>query len=143
MKLFVDTGSFIALTDADDENHKPAAAFSRNAKERGTGFVTTNFVVCETMNYLKARISHHSAVLFRENLKKNGFIEMVTVTPSIEDAAFTIFKRYTDKGFSFTDCTSFSIMRSLKLKGALPLTNILSNLKASAPCPESQLIVDE
>ena len=118
MKLFVDTGAFIALTDGDDENHKAAAAFYRNAKEKGTRFVTTNFVVCETMNYLRARISHHIAVLFRENLKKSGFIEIVTVTPSIEDAAFTIFKRHTDKDFSFTDCTSFSIMRSLKLKSA-------------------------
>ena len=116
MKLFVDTGAFIALTDADDENHKAAASFYRNAKEKGTRFVTTNFVVCETMNYLRARISYNIAVLFRENLKKSGFIEIVTVTPSIEDAAFTIFKRYTDKDFSFTDCTSFSIMRSLKLK---------------------------
>jgi predicted nucleic acid-binding protein len=35
MKLFVDTGAFIALTDGDDENHKAAAAFYRNAKEKG------------------------------------------------------------------------------------------------------------
>jgi hypothetical protein len=118
MKLFVDTGAFIALTDADDENHKPAVTFYRNAKEKGTRFVTTNFVICETMNYLRARISHNTAALFRENLKKSGFIDIVTVTPSIEDAAFTIFKRYTDKDFSFTDCTSFSIMSSLKLKSA-------------------------
>ena len=118
MKLFIDTGAFIALTDADDENHKAAAAFYRNAKEKGTRFVTTNFVLCETLNYLRARISHNTAVLFRENLKKSGFLEIVTVTPSIEDAAFTIFKRYTDKDFSFTDCTSFSIMKSLKLKSA-------------------------
>lgn len=118
MKLFVDTGAFIALTDADDENHKAAASFYRNAKEKGARFVTTNFVVCETMNYLRARISHQIAVLFRENLKKSGFIEIVTVTPAIEDAASTIFKRYTDKDFSFTDCTSFSMMRSLKIKEA-------------------------
>ena len=118
MRLFVDTGAFIALTDADDENHKAAAEFYRKSKEKGTRFVTTNFVVCETMNYLRARISHPIAVLFRENLKKSGFIEIVTVTPSIEDAAFAIFKRYTDKDFSFTDCTSFSIMSSLKLKSA-------------------------
>jgi len=118
MKLFVDTGAFIALTDADDENHKAAAVFYRNAKEKGTRFVTTNFVVCETLNYLRARISHNIAVLFRENLKKSRFIEIVTVTPSIEDTAFTIFKQYTDKDFSFTDCTSFAIIRSLKLKNA-------------------------
>lgn len=118
MKLFVDTGAFIALTDADDENHKAAVAFYRNSKEKGARFVTTNFVACETMNYLRARISHNVAVLFRENLKKSVFIEIITVNPSIEDVAFAIFKRYTDKDFSFTDCTSFSIMKSLKLKRA-------------------------
>jgi hypothetical protein len=118
MKLFVDTGAFIALIDADDENHKAAAAFYRNSKEKGARFVTTNFVVCETMNYLRARISHDIAVLFRENLKKSGFNEVITVTASIEEGAFAIFKRYADKEFSFTDCTSFSIMRSLKLKTA-------------------------
>ncbi len=116
MRLFVDTGAFIALTDADDENHKSAAAFYRNAREKGTRFVTSTFVVCETMNYLRARISHPVVVLFRESLKKSSLIKIVTVTPSIEDAAFTIFKRYIDKDFSFTDCTSFSLMRSLKLK---------------------------
>jgi predicted nucleic acid-binding protein len=118
MKLFVDTGAFIALADADDENHKNAAAFYRNSREKGTFFLTTNFVVCETMNYLRARVSHHIAVLFRENLKKSRFIEIATVTPSVEDEAFTIFKRYADKDFSFTDCTSFSVMKSLKLKSA-------------------------
>lgn len=118
MKLFVDTGAFIALADADDENHKSAAAFYRNAREKGTRFITTNFVVCETLNYLRARISHPIAVLFLENLKKSGFIEIATISPSVEDKAFTIFKRYTDKDFSFTDCTSFSMIRSLKLKSA-------------------------
>jgi hypothetical protein len=118
MKLFVDTGAFIALADADDENHKSAAAFYRDAREKGARFITTNFVVCETLNYLRARLSHRIAVLFLENLRKSGFIEIATVTPSVEEEAFTIFKRYADKDFSFTDCTSFSVMKSLKLKNA-------------------------
>ena len=135
MKLFVDTGAFIALTDADDENHKAAVAFYRKAKEKGMRFVTTNFVVCETMNYLRARISHKIAVLFRENLKKSAFIEIVTVTPFIEDSAFTIFKRYTDKDFSFTDCTSFSIMSSLKLKSAFAFDKHFEQLEGVGRLP--------
>lgn len=135
MRSFVDTGAFIALTDRDDENHKAAAAFYRSAKEKGTRFVTTNFVVCETLNYLRARISHAIAVLFRENLKKSGVFEIVTVTPSIEEAAFTIFKKYGDKEFSFTDCTSFSMMKSLKLKTAFAFDRHFDQLEGIGRLP--------
>ncbi len=135
MKLFVDTGAFIALTDADDANHNAAAAFYRSSKEKGTRFVTTDFVACETMNYLRSRISHQVAVLFRENLKKSGFIEIVRVTPSIEEAAFVIFKQYIDKDFSFTDCTSFSIMRSLGLKKAFAFDKHFEQLEGISRLP--------
>jgi hypothetical protein len=135
MKLFVDTGAFIALADADDENHKAAAAFYRNSKEEGARFVTTNFVVCETMNYLRSRISHQVAVLFRENLNKSGFIEVIRVTPSFEDAAFVIFKQYKGKDFSFTDCTSFSIMRSLRLKKAFAFDKHFEQLEGISRLP--------
>jgi len=118
MKIFIDTGAFIALTDVDDENHKAAKAFYKNATEKGTKFVTTNFVVCETMNYLRSRVSHSVSVIFRENLKKSGLIETINITPIIEDGAFNIFKQYVDKDFSFTDCTSFSIMKFLKINKA-------------------------
>lgn len=118
MKIFVDTGAFIALTASDDDNHKEARAFYKNAVEKATRFVTTNLVACETMNYLRARISHHVSVIFMENLKKSSLFEIITITPSIEEAAFNIFRQYTDKDFSFTDCTSFSIMKSLKLTKA-------------------------
>lgn len=118
MKIFIDTGAFIALIDLDDENHKAAKTFYNNATEKGTRFVTTNFVVCETMNYLRARVSHNVSTIFKENLKKSGLIEITNISPHIEDTAFAIFKQDADKDFSFTDCTSFSIMKSLKLTKA-------------------------
>lgn len=118
MKIFIDTGAFIALTDADDENHMTAKTFYKDVTEKGTRFITTNFVVCETMNYLRARVSHKVAVIFRENLKKSGFIKIINIASPIEDAAFNVFKKYSDKDFSFTDCTSFSVMKSLKINKA-------------------------
>lgn len=116
MKIFIDTGAFIALTDADDENHKAAKTLYKNVTEKGTRFVTTNFIVCETLNYLRSRASHNVAVIFRENLKKSGLIKIINIAPVIEDSAFQIFKQYTDKDFSFTNCTSFSIMKSLNIR---------------------------
>jgi hypothetical protein len=135
MKVFIDTGAFVALTDADDEHHQPAAAFYRNAKEKGVRFVTTNFVVCETMNYLRARVSHRVAVLFREKLKKSGLTEIITVTPSIEEGAFAVFKQYTDKDFSFTDCTSFSVMKALRLKRAFAFDRHFEQIESISRVP--------
>jgi len=135
MKVFIDTGAFVALTDADDEHHQPAAAFYRNAKEKGVRFVTTNFVVCETMNDLRARVSHRVAVLFREKLKKSGLTEIITVTPSIEEGAFAVFKQYTDKDFSFTDCTSFSVMKALRLKRAFAFDKHFEQIESISRVP--------
>jgi len=119
MKIFIDTGAFIALTDADDEHHSNAKHFFKEEiKTTGRKFLTTNFVVCETINYLRAKISHNTAVSFRDNLYKSHVIEVVQVTPAMEDEAFRIFKHYNDKDFSFTDCVSFATMKAKRLKEA-------------------------
>jgi predicted nucleic acid-binding protein len=118
MRFFIDTGAFIALTDADDENHIAAKTFFKNSIEKGTKFIATNYVICETMNYLRAKISHKVSVIFWENLKQSGFFEIINITPSLENTGFGIFRQYADKDFSFTDCTSFSAMKSLRLDKA-------------------------
>jgi uncharacterized protein len=63
-------------------------------------------------NSFLSKLGFNMSILFGSK------IEIVAVIPFMEDAAFAIFKRYSDKDFSSTDCTSFSIMRSLKLKSA-------------------------
>jgi hypothetical protein len=118
MRVFIDTGAFIALTDADDENHIAAKTFYKDSIEKGTKFITTNFVVCETVNYLRAKVSHKVSVIFWENLNKSGSFDIINITPLAENTAFSIFRQYADKDFSFTDCTSFSVMKSLKITNA-------------------------
>lgn len=46
---------------------------------------------------------------------------MYRVSPRDEDTAWSIFERYRDKTFSFTDCTSFALMERLRLDTALAL----------------------
>jgi predicted nucleic acid-binding protein len=118
MKLFIDTGAFIALTDTSDENHQAAKNFYLKIKEKGIKLITTNFVVCETMNYLRAKVSHNVAVAFREGLRKSTLFEIIDITQSLDDTAFRIFKQYADKASSFTDCTSFAAMQFLRLRKA-------------------------
>ncbi len=135
MRLFVDSGAFIALVDAGDQNHEAARVFFGDMTARGAQFVTTNFVVCETMNYLRARVSHKAAVTFLEGLRKSTRFEVISVGPHVEDAAFAIFQEYTDKDFSFTDCTSFAVMKSLKIRKAFAFHRHFGQIAGFARLP--------
>lgn len=139
MRLFVDTGAFIALVDADDQNHDAAKSFFRDMTNEGARFITTNFVVCETMNFLKARVSHQAAVAFLEGLRKSGRFEVVSIDRSSEDTAFGIFKDYGDKGFSFTDCTSFAVMKSLKVSKAFAFDRHFGQIFGFARLPQDRV----
>ena len=135
MKIFVDTGAFIALADSDDDNHLKAKAFYEQTKAKGARFVTTNFVICETMNYLRMKTSHAAAVTFREGLRKSGLFDIADITQRLDEEAFLIFKQYADKDFSFTDCTSFVAMQSLKIKKAFAFDRHFGQFEAIEKVP--------
>ena len=117
MKIFLDTGAFIAAADDTDHYHLPAVKFITSDFTRYQP-VTSNFVLCETLNFLRNRAGYQAAVTFREKLVEKNAISIVTVNPLLEEQAWKIFKKYKDKDFSFTDCTSFAIMKALHIHTA-------------------------
>lgn len=84
----------------------------------GLKLFTTNFIICETLNFLRSRISLQTAIKFRNSAYSSNVLEITYITYDIEEEAFDIFKKYTDKDFSFTDCTSFATMKQLNLNAA-------------------------
>jgi len=118
MKYFVDTSAFIALVDVTDKNHNAAKNCFSEIIKPGNALVSSNFVICETLNYLRTRISYRVAINFRESIYKSNILSIIPISNEIEEAAYTIFKKYKDKDFSFTDCTSFALMEKEKIKTA-------------------------
>jgi len=81
-------------------------------------FVTTNFVLDETLTLIRYNLNHAAAVRFwytLQQLSNSGLIKVVRVDEGHETLAWQIFEQYTDQEFSYTDCTSFAVMRDLKL----------------------------
>ena len=83
--------------------------------------LTTNFVIDETLTLMRSRLGHAAAVQFGETLYASQLVTTLAVTAEDERRAFELFKRHDDQVWSFTDCTSFTVMRRLGLQAALSL----------------------
>ena len=118
MKVFADTGAWIALLVESDVNHtKARSALSRFLAEHAL-VVTSNYVIDETVTWLRYHVSHKAAVAFHETLieaQAAHGLRVAWVSERIEGEAWNIFLRYSDHELSFTDCTSAVIARELGL----------------------------
>ncbi|GAB4418596.1 MAG: hypothetical protein OHK0032_14560 [Thermodesulfovibrionales bacterium] len=47
---------------------------------------------------------------------EDGEVDKIWITPSDEKQAWNLFISRNDKSYSFTDCTSFVVMRRMKIK---------------------------
>lgn len=116
-RLFVDTSAWLAYANRADKAH----AEVRGALKRFEGrLVTTNFVFDETVTLCR-RLGHAPAVLVGDTLRSPDVVDMVRVRPPDEQQAWQLFMDREDKDYSFTDCTSFVIMRRLGLSRAAAL----------------------
>ncbi len=116
--VFADTQGWVALSNRRDQFHQQAVTINKRLISQQKKFVTTNFVLDETYTLLFARMGHTEAVKFGEMIRCTHFVQLVHITEEIEEEAWQLFKRHSDKGFSFTDCTSFVVMRLLGLSKA-------------------------
>ena len=115
-RIFSDANAWIALNSKRDQWHDAAVKINRELLQNGHRYVTTNFVLDETYTGLMMRVGHFAAVDFGEKIRAARTVQLIHITEAIEEEAWNLFKRYSDKDFSFTDCTSFVVMRQLNLQ---------------------------
>lgn len=114
-RLFVDTSAWLAFANRADRHHAAVKGVLREYEGR---LVTTNWIFDETVTVAQVRLSHAAALLMGDLLRDPDVADLVRVTSIDERAAWTLFAQRGDKGYSFTDCTSFVVMRRLGMQVA-------------------------
>lgn len=114
--IFVDTSAFYALVDEGDKNHPHATSIYKKLARTNTPLVTTNYVIGETYTLVMARLGTKIALQVVENLKESRLLEKVHIGEDIEEKAFQLLKKHSDKNFSFVDTASFAFMKSKGLE---------------------------
>jgi len=111
-KIFVDTSAWYAIIDKNDRDHALAAT---KIQVLDRPLVTSNYIFDEILTLLKAKLGFTVAVPFGQKLWNQEISALVRITEDDEERAWRIFRQYDDKGFSFTDGTSFALMERLDI----------------------------
>jgi predicted nucleic acid-binding protein len=117
--LFVDTAGWMACADAADPAHERARTARDAALEAGQLLVTTDYVVDETLTLVRMRLGLAAAEAWWTQIEGSSRVRHEAIDALRAEKARSIFFRHRDKDYSFTDCTSFVVMRELRLKEAL------------------------
>ena len=115
MRLFVDTSAWAAYYDPGDQWHAAAKAAMASLVNTRVTFVTTDYVLDETLTLLLCHVGRLEALAFGDAAQHSTQVKLVRIDASIWEAAWQLFERYDDKIWSFTDCTSFAVMRQMEL----------------------------
>ena len=113
--LFVDTAGWMACADSGDPAHDSTCAARDAALEAGQALVTTDFVVDETLTLIRMRLGIEAAAQWWRQIDGSTRLRWERIDSTRFDKARELFFQYRDKAFSFTDCTSFVIMKELRL----------------------------
>lgn len=116
--IFIDTSAFVALLDEKDRDHRQAVIKAAQILENGWQAVTSDDVIDESYTMILKHAGYKGTVAFDEKLITGAWkVEWINQARFIDAQA--VFRRYNrDKSWSFTDCTSYVVMKELKIKTA-------------------------
>lgn len=117
--LFVDTAGWMAMADGADPLHDASRRERDSCLLDGGILVTTDYVIDETLTLVRFRLGLRAAADWWAQIDATSRIRWERVDASRAAKAREWFFEWTDKGFAFTDCTSFVVMRELGLPRAL------------------------
>lgn len=113
--IFVDAGAWFASAVTADQSHVAAV---RWLAQNRVQLLTTDYIIDETLTLLRARQQPRPALSLGQHFFDGTLAQVYYLTPDDIQAAWQIFQRYSDKEWSFTDCTSKVVMDRLGITTA-------------------------
>lgn len=116
MSIFIDTSAFLAVLNADDENHQKAKKKWEESISKEETLICSNYILVETLALIQSRFGMKGVRVFQEDIVPILVIEWVN--ESLHQAGITSMIAANKRELSLVDCVSFDIMRRLGIKVA-------------------------
>lgn len=116
MTCFIDTSAFLAILDADDENHSKARKKWEELIDKDDTLVCSSYVLIETFALIQHRLGMKAVRSFQEDVVP--ILTVQWVHESVYEAGVTSMLAANRRELSLVDCVSFDMMRRLGIKTA-------------------------
>lgn len=113
--IFVDTSGWFASIVSTDQDHEIAREWFLQNK---ASLFTTDYVVDETLTLFKARGENTRAIQIAEEFFTEQLSETYYLTEEDIFQTWEIFQQFSDKDWSFTDCSSRYICEKFNITHA-------------------------
>jgi len=113
-KIFVDTSAFYALIDRSDRHHNDASDLWRVLLNDHVVFITSNYVVWETIGLLQNRICFDAASIWYRDILV--IADICWVDADIHQKAYELWLNLGRKNLNLLDCVSFVTMYQHKIE---------------------------
>lgn len=112
MEIFLDTSFLVAFYNKKDKNHSKARRLIPEA-DKHTGFVISDYVFDEILTVLLARGGKPLSVEAGRKILEDERIDILQIDEHVFEKAWLVYQSFLDKEWSFTDCTSYVLMKNL------------------------------
>lgn len=120
-RVFVDTTALVSYFDGRDTYHIDTKNMIAVIGQNRVKLILTDYILDEAITTIKAKMGHDISVKAGEFILQTQAIELIWLDQELKLRAWEYFKRHEDKSYSFTDCTSFVLMKEMRISHYLSL----------------------
>jgi hypothetical protein len=118
-EVFIDSSGFHAILVKKDARHAEALEFLGKCSAERRRLATTDYVIDETATLLEVRGLSAAVPRLFESVFASKACRLIWMDADRFEKARALFLRHLGRRWSFTDCTSFAVMREHRIGEAL------------------------
>ncbi|TSC85299.1 MAG: nucleic acid-binding protein, contains PIN domain [Microgenomates group bacterium Gr01-1014_16] len=108
MKVFIDTGVWIALKDRDDRDHDKAKKHLQFLKKKRALLFCNDYILAETYTRFIYDFGLNEAISFNQSVVEGADLNLtvIEVNEGARQSAWRLLRKYADHKLSFADATA-------------------------------------
>lgn len=118
-EVFVDSSCLYALADHRDPARTEVERCVPRLVKSGVCLILTDYIVDESCTLAKSRGGGNGALRLLEIVDRSDAFRLIWIGEERFEAAKSFFRKHAGHGYSFTDCTSFTLMHERRIKDVL------------------------